>query len=400
MTVRLSTSMMFQSSMKTMMDSQNEVNRLQQQISTGKRLLSASDDPAAASAVLQLREAKQQMEQYQVNSDAAEAQVGYQEAVYGDVTNILQRVRDLTLQGNSDTTNQSDRAIIAEEIDGLRRSLISVANSTDVNGDYMFAGNKSGNVPFVETGSVVNYQGDEGVRELKIGANRLVALSDNGKDVFMKIPTGNGVIAASASASNTGSGIIDLGNEVGTFVNDTYSIQFTASNPTTYEVYDSASTLVAGPSSFSSGDTLSFAGINVSISGEPNVGDEFTLKPSGNSDIFSSLQAIVDVFNTTGNDSASSAYRHNEVSRAFSNLDNAMENINVKRSQAGNRLNAIEQQRVVNDNLIHQGTVNISRLEDVDMTEAIMNYQMQLQALEASQQSFSISQRQTLFDFI
>ena len=400
MTVRLSTSMMFQSSMKTMMDSQNEVNRLQQQISTGKRLLSASDDPAAASAVLQLREAKQQMEQYQVNSDAAEAQVGYQEAVYGDVTNILQRVRDLTLQGNSDTTNQSDRAIIAEEIDGLRRSLISVANSTDVNGDYMFAGNKSGNVPFVETGSVVNYQGDEGVRELKIGANRLVALSDNGKDVFMKIPTGNGVIAASASASNTGSGIIDLGNEVGTFVNDTYSIQFTASNPTTYEVYDSASTLVAGPSSFSSGDTLSFAGINVSISGEPNAGDEFTLKPSGNSDIFSSLQAIVDVFNTTGNDSASSAYRHNEVSRAFSNLDNAMENINVKRSQAGNRLNAIEQQRVVNDNLIHQGTVNISRLEDVDMTEAIMNYQMQLQALEASQQSFSISQRQTLFDFI
>lgn len=400
MTVRLSTSMMFQSSMKTMMDSQNEVNRLQQQISTGKRLLSASDDPAAASAVLQLREAKQQMEQYQVNSDAAEAQVGYQEAVYGDVTNILQRVRDLTLQGNSDTTNQSDRAIIAEEIDGLRRSLISVANSTDVNGDYMFAGNKSGNVPFVETGSVVSYQGDEGVRELKVGSNRLVALSDNGKDVFMKIPTGNGVISASASASNTGGGIIDLGNEVGTFVNDTYSIQFTASNPMTYEVYDSASTLVAGPSSFSSGDTLSFAGINVSISGEPNVGDEFTLEPSGNSDIFSSLQAIVDVFNTTGNDSASSAYRHNEVSRAFSNLDNAMENINVKRSQAGNRLNAIEQQRVVNDNLIHQGTVNISRLEDVDMTEAIMNYQMQLQALEASQQSFSISQRQTLFDFI
>ncbi len=400
MTVRLSTSMMFQSSMKTMMDSQSEVNRLQQQISTGKRLLSASDDPAASAAVLQLREAKQQMEQYQVNSDAAEAQVGYQEAVYGDVTNILQRVRDLTLQGNSDTTNQSDRAIIAEEIDGLRRSLISVANSTDVNGDYMFAGNKSGNVPFVERGGVVSYQGDEGVRELKIGANRLVALSDNGKDVFMKIPTGNGVIAASASASNTGSGIIDLGNEVGTFVNDTYSIQFTSSNPTTYEVYDSSSTLVAGPSSFSSGDTLSFAGINVSISGEPNAGDEFTLEPSGNSDIFSSLQAIVDVFNSTGNDSASSAYRHNEVSRAFSNLDNAMENINVKRSQAGNRLNAIEQQRVVNDNLIYQGTVNISRLEDVDMTEAIMNYQMQLQALEASQQSFSISQRQTLFDFI
>lgn len=400
MTVRLSTSMMFQNSMKTMMESQSEVNRLQQQISTGKRLLSAADDPAASSAVLQLREAQQQMEQYQVNADAAEAQVGYQESVYGNINNVLQRVRDLTLQGNSDTTNQNDRAIIAEEIDGLRRSLISIANSTDVNGDYMFAGNKAGSVPFVETGNVISYQGDEGVRELKVGANRLVALNDNGKDVFMKIPNGNGVISASASVSNTGTGIIDLGNEVGAFVSDTYSIRFTSSSPMSYEVYDSSSTLVAGPSAFSSGDTLSFAGINVSISGEPNLGDEFTLEPSGNTDIFSSLQAIVDVFNTTGNDSASSAYRHNEVNRAFGNLDNAMENINVKRSQAGNRLNAIEQQRVVNDNLIFQGTVNISRLEDVDMAEAIMNFQMQLQALEASQQSFSIAQRQTLFDFM
>ncbi|VAW87209.1 Flagellar hook-associated protein FlgL [hydrothermal vent metagenome] len=400
MTVRLSTSMMFQNSMKTMMENQSEINRLQQQIATGKRLLSAADDPAASSAVLQLREAKQQMEQYQLNADAADAQVGYQESVYGNINNVLQRVRDLTLQGNSDTTNQNDRAIIAEEIDGLRRSLISIANSTDVNGDYMFAGNKAGSVPFVETGNVMSYQGDEGVRELKVGASRLVALNDNGKDVFMKIPTGNGVISASANVSNTGTGIIDLGNEVGAFVNDTYSIQFTSSSPMTYEVYDSSATLVAGPSAFSSGDALSFAGINVSISGEPNLGDEFTLEPSGNADIFSSLQAIVDVFNTTGDDSASSAYRHNEVSRAFGNLDNAMENINVKRSQAGNRLNAIEQQRVVNDNLIFQGTVNISRLEDVDMAEAIMNFQMQLQALEASQQSFSIAQRRSLFDFM
>ena len=77
-----------------------------------------------------------------------------------------------------------------------------------------------------------------------------------------------------------------------------------------------------------------------------------------------------------------------------------MESIGVQRSQAGNRLNAIEQQRVVNDNLIFQGTVNISRLEDVDMTEAIMHFELQLQALEASQQSFSIAQRQSLFDFM
>ncbi len=400
MTVRLSTSMIFQNSMRTMMDSQRELDRAQQQMTTGKRLLSAADDPAASSAVFQLREARQQMEQYQLNATAAQSQAGYQESVYGDINNILQRVRDLSLQGRSDTTNQGDRIIIAKEIEGLRDSLIGLANSTDVNGDYMFSGNKSSTIPFVENGSVMSYQGDEGVRELKIGANRLVAVNDSGKDVFMKIPTGNGVIAASGSATNTGTGMIDLGNEVAGFVNDTYTIQFTAASPSTYEVYDSSSALIAGPTPFSNGDSLSFAGINVSISGEPNVGDTFTVEPSGQSDIFSSLQRLVDIFNTTGDDPASSAYRQNEVSRAFSGLDNAMESIGVLRSQSGSRLNAIEQQKTVNDNLIYQGTVSISQLEDVDMVEAVMAFQMQLQALQASQQSFSLVQRQSLFDFL
>jgi len=405
MTVRLSTSMIFQSGMKSMMESQNDVYRSQEQIATGKRLLSASDDPAASSAILQLRDAKAQNEQYQLNADAADAQLAFQETVYGDITNTLQRVRDLIIQGNSDTTSQADRTIIAGEIETLRNSLFDTANSKDINGDYLFAGNKSDTIPFSETANVVSYQGDEGVRELKIGASRNVAVNDNGKDVFMKIPSGNGVFSASAAASNAGTGVIGVGSEIGSFVKDSYTIQFTAADPSTdtlasYEVYDSTATLVAGPIDFESGDALSFAGIEVGIEGDPATGDTFTIEPSRNNDVFSTLQSVIDVFRDTTDDAASSSYRHSEINGAFLNLDNAMERIEIQRTQSGGRLNAVEQQKGVNENLIFQGEVNISRLEDVDMVEAIMNFQMQLQTLQAAQQSFSTTQQRSLFDFI
>ena len=405
MTVRLSTSMIFQNGMKSMMESQTEVYRSQEQIATGKRLLSASDDPAASSAVLQLRDAKAQNEQYQLNADAADAQLAFQETVYGDITNTLQRVRDLIIQGNSDTTTQADRTIIAGEIETLRNGLFATANSKDINGDYLFAGNKADTIPFSEAAGGVSYQGDEGVRELKIGASRNIAVNDNGKDVFMKIPSGNGVFSASAAMGNAGTGVIGVGSETGSFVSDTYTIQFTAADPTTnslanYEVYDSASALVAGPIDFESGDALSFAGIEVKIEGDPSTGDTFTIEPSRNNDIFTTLQSVIDVFRETTDESASSSYRHSAINGAFLNVDNAMERIEVQRTQSGGRLNAVEQQKGVNENLIFQGEVNISRLEDVDMVEAIMNFQMQLQALQAAQQSFSTTQQRSLFDFI
>lgn len=405
MTVRLSTSMMFQTSLKSMLETQNNVNRAQIEISTGKKILSAADDPAASAAISRLNETKERTEQYLENADSAFSQLGFQETMYGDMTGLLQRVRDLTIQGSNDTTTQADRRIIAEEIDELRGGLVSMANSKDINGNYLFAGNRVDTIPFSESGNVVSYQGDEGIRELKIGTARSVAINDNGKDVFMKVGDGNGTFSTTAATANTGTGVIGVGSDVTGFVKDTYSIQFTAADSTiptlaSYEVYDSAAALVAGPVDFESGDSLSFAGINVKIEGDPLTGDSFTIEPSKNSDIFSTLQSIIDTFRDTGDTPEGNTQRHNTINNAFSNLDNTLDNISVLHARAGTRLNTTEQQQEVNSNLIYQGEVNISRLEDVDMVEAIMEFEEQLRALQATQQSFSSMQQTTLFDFM
>ena len=91
MTVRLSTSMIFQNGLKSMMEGQNEIQRSQTQITSGKRMQSASDDPAASAAILQLTETKQRTEQYQLNSQAATAKLSFQESVYSDIGNIMNR---------------------------------------------------------------------------------------------------------------------------------------------------------------------------------------------------------------------------------------------------------------------------------------------------------------------
>ncbi len=407
MTIRLSTSMIFQNGLKSMMETQNEVYQTQQQLATGKRLLTAADDPAASTAIQQLRESKERNAQYQVNADAADAMLSLQESVYNDMTNVLRRVRDLVIQGNNDTTSLEDRTIIAGEIAGLRDALIGIGNTKDINGDYLFSGNMAGTTPFSDSAGVVTYYGDDGVRELKIGATRNVPISENGKEVFFKIPTGNGVFSASTNSTNSGTGVIGIGSEATTYDGNDYTINFlTAADPAnnvpaTYEIIDTTNAITTGPFNYpDGGDTLSFAGIQIDIEGDPQTGDQFYIAPSENVDVFTTLQSIVDVFEQTGDDAASTSYRHSEINRAFTNLDNAMENIEVLRTESGTRLNMVAQQQEVNDNLIYQGEANISRLEDVDMVEAIMNFQMQLQALQASQQSFSMTQQRNLFDFI
>lgn len=405
MTIRLSTSMIYQNGLKTMMETQNEIQRSQTQITTGKRMQSASDDPAAASAILQLNDTKQRTEQYQLNAQAATAKLSFQESVYSDITHVMNRVRELVIQGNNDSTTRDDRQIIAEEISILRDELITTANGKDINGDYIYSGNLADTEPFTDAGGVVTYHGDEGIRELKIGASRNIAVNEDGKSVFMKIPNGNGVFSVTPATTNTGSGVISLGSEVTSFVEDTYDIQFTAADPeleipASYEIFDSLGVSIAGPTDFQPGDTIAFAGIEFSIDGDPATGDSFVIEPSANQDIFATLQGLVDIFNTAADNNLGTVNRQNAIINSLAGIDNAMEGFEALRTLTGSRLNSIERQVEVNDNLIHQDTVNISRLEDTDMVDAIMNFQMQLQALQASQKSFSSMQQQSLFDFI
>ena len=191
--MRISTSQMFQQSITNMLNKQAELAHTQQQISTGDRILTPSDDPSGATRILELNQAIDTNTQYQRNADFAEAHLGIEETVLSSFTDRLQRVRELAVQGNSDTLTAEDRHSIATEARQVLDSLVELANTKGSNGEYIFAGFQSGSAPFSDDGNGnFSYGGDQGQRMLLIGTSRQIAISDSGSELFMKVDDGAG----------------------------------------------------------------------------------------------------------------------------------------------------------------------------------------------------------------
>jgi flagellar hook-associated protein 3 FlgL len=189
--MRISTSWAQQTAVNSMLDQQSRLNQTQMQLSTGKKLLTPSDDPAAAARIIDLNQSIKQTEQYQSNINTARQRLTLEEGVLQNATDILQRVNELGMQGLNATNSPSDRTAIAVEMEELNQQLVGLANTKNANGEYLFSGFKSATQPFNKNmaGGGYTYAGDANQRTIQIGETRQIADGDHGSNVF-GIPTG------------------------------------------------------------------------------------------------------------------------------------------------------------------------------------------------------------------
>ena len=166
-----------------------DIQGIQQRIATGRNILKTSDDPAVGAKVSFTKDQKILLERYNSNIVRAQNRLSQAENAVGIGVNVLQRVYELGIQARNGTNNAGDRKVIAMEVRNLRDQMLSLANSRDTNGQYIFAGYKVDSKPFVadENGDVV-HMGDRGVHELQISDNQRISTSLDGADVFIRVP--------------------------------------------------------------------------------------------------------------------------------------------------------------------------------------------------------------------
>ena len=191
--MRIGTLQMFRQGINSILDQQAKLFETQNQLATGKRINSPSDDPTGAAQLVGLSESSKITAQYQDNILAARTRLELEDTALGSVGDVLQRVRELTIQALNDTNSATDRAAIATEVRQLADEVIGLANRKDGNGQFMFAGFQVLTQPFSETApGVFAYAGDQGQRQIQIGSARQIADGDSGQAVFMDIPDGGG----------------------------------------------------------------------------------------------------------------------------------------------------------------------------------------------------------------
>ena len=165
-----------------------ELQTIQNKISTGKKQVRSSDDPATASQITFAKEQKTMLDGYNKNINRAKSKLMQSESAISTSLNVVNRAYELSLQAKNDTNSREDRLIIAMEIKALREQIFDLANSRDSNGDYLFAGFKVTTEPFVKNidGTVTN-KGDRGVHNVQTSDTRKSASALDGQDVFLSI---------------------------------------------------------------------------------------------------------------------------------------------------------------------------------------------------------------------
>jgi flagellar hook-associated protein 3 FlgL len=381
-------------------DARRRVVETQRQVSTGLRINSPSDDPVAAARVAHLDASLARLDQYQSNADFARNQLGLEEESLNEVISHLQRVRELTLQANNGSMSAGDRHVIAAEIEQHRDALLTLANTTDVDGRYLFAGYSEATTPFTTAGGgAVVYNGDQGQRTLQISDSRFVAINDSGADVFQRITEGNGTFVLALNPANTGSGTLGSSSVTNpsSWVADTYTVTFLT--PTTYEVRNSANALVVA-GTFAPSQSLAFAGIELRIDGAPAAGDTFTVTPAAQRDVFATLDRLMAAIDTPANTPAGRAQLHSNVGQRLADLDQAITHVIEERGEIGARVRALDQQEALNaDFTVHLKTT-LSAVRDLDYAEALSRLSQELFGLDAAQQAFARAQNLSLFRFL
>ena len=411
--LRLSSASSYDNAIRNIGTRQTNLSTLQENLTSGKRVVRASDDPTSASVA---ERALTRINRIATDQRALESQrnaITQAESVLGDVTDALQRFRVLTVSAGNGTYSSVERKTIAQEMQGLRDQIFALANREDSNGLPLFSALGSALKPFVGPQASAPDYTFNGLPGQSTSTSLSIANGLDGDSAFMLTPKrdaaynvglNNGNISLKTSAVSISDAAVVNGSSY-----NISNIRLTpgAASGTSKASYDLTETLAgsttalptisaSGPD-FPSTDKnipLAVPGLSLTLTGTPSTGD--TVSITSNASLFSVLdKAISGIGGASNNNTAAQA-----VSQALYNIDIGMQRVSAARGQAGELMNRADR---ISDNQEKRSTqmeADRSRVEDLDMVKGISDFQNQQSGLTAALQTYAQIQKLSLFNYI
>jgi len=414
---RVSTANQYDLALRNIGQRQTSLSNLQENLTAGKRVVRASDDPVAAA---QAERALTRITRTETDMRALDMQrntMVLAESTLGQATDAMQAFRELLISAGTGAQTQPERDAIAQQLVGLRDQIVSYANRKDANGLPLFQGLASAQAPFTGNANAVAFAGLPG--QSASGSVQIAQVLD-GNAAWMNVPTGNGVFEITRNpnpnpAAFQGKAWADAGQilDPSAITGASYTVQFFTESdgsssfsvtpaPTTPGATLTAHPLNAGRYAYKSPSDISFDGLSFKVTGKPVAGDSFGVAPSQTSSVFDALESAIatvrDAKNPDGSTNAGSLAHG--MARNLSEIDAAMNRIQASRGLAGDLLNRAD--RIEND--LETRSVQLkddrSRAEDLDMIQGVSDFQNQQVGYEAALKSYSMVQKLSLFNFI
>lgn len=411
---RISSAEVYRVGISSVIDAQRLLQRTQEQLAKGTPILQAADDPVAAAQITGLREELNRLDTLSINATRAESSLAFADQALGNAEEVLQRARELALTANNAALTSAERETIGKEVDGLLGRLLTIGNTENADGEFIFAGYESNTVPYVQSvapgGEVVDYNGDQGVREVNLARGVTIAVNTPGSEIFDSTP-GNGSFAVTAEPTNTGTGVVGITTADTTFdKSQDYTISFiqaTPTDPVTWQVTDSTTAIVAS-GTYGTDKSINFGGASVFVEGNPANGDTFNVIGNESNGpiprIQSAFQTLINLRDALLAPDADTpdgrARADTAINQAVYGIDQNLQTVSLARTDLGVRMGRVDGQVELNESFNIQLEKTLGELEGLDYAEAVSQLELQLVALQAAQQTFVKTTGLSLFNYL
>lgn len=412
---RLGSANTYDTAVRNITTRQSALSALQENLTSGKRVVRASDDPTSAAIA---ERALTRISRIATDQRALASQVdaiAQAESVLGDVTDALQRFRELAVSAGSGIHSSAEHKTTALEMQGLRDQIYALANREDSNGQPLFSALGSALQPFVGPQATAPDYTFNGLPGQSASSAVSIPFALDGDSAFMHQPARDGSynITNSNANSQLQANGITLTNAAAvtgsSYQLSNILVSAGATAGTSKVTYDLTETTAAGvllpavpttgadypsPTTGTGTIPITLPGLSLTLTGALTAGDRLTVQP--NASLFSVMDnAIKGIGEATNNNTATQA-----VSQALHNIDIGMQRVSAVRAQAGELLSRADRISGNQDKRSLQMEADRSRAEDLDMVKGIANFQIQQTGYEVAMQTYAQIQKLSLFDFI
>ncbi|MCB4435357.1 flagellar hook-associated protein FlgL [Alteromonas sp. McT4-15] len=407
--MRISTNQLYDQNMRSIMNNQGDLAKTQEQLATGKRIITPSDDPVGAAKVLRLTEEIDELSQFQRNNDLVTGSLEQQEAVLTNITDSINRARTLVVQAGNGILSDPDKRAIGAELEQIKLEVFNLMNTQDADGNYLYAGYQSGNQAFdynpAATGNAITFAGDPGVSFIQLSNSSKIQSTSNGYEVFENVlsrfkfsVTGSTVAdleSATVKQQGTFDTFFDKNYDPVTAANNDYQITFLASGQA--QLVNQGTGAVIDTVDYQSGTPFSIKGMEFEATATTGDTIDFSLNAPEKKSVAQSLHEIqVILMDSTINNSA----LQESIADALVGLDNGLEKISLERASIGSRLNIAESTYESNLDMEIAAKAARSSIQDIDYAEASTEFAKQETALSAALATFPQVTNLSLFNYI
>lgn len=404
--MRIPTSQIYNRGLHSVLEAQRKLLHVENQIASETRILTPADDPVGKAQTLGLDDKISQNEQFQRNANLLKNRLQRTDSIYGSITTGLDRARMLMVQSGNGIFDDQDHRALAAELSGIRDEMLSLMNSQDENGDYLFSGFQKRTEPFSKdpvTGNY-NYNGDDGRNQIQLSPALRVTSVEPGSAAFQNIPANKTLKFADSNGGVSGidARVTDRA-AFDAFHASQYNITLAPElNELRFELDATGTQITVTPAGitlpYTQGEPLNFNGIEVNFRGDFGPGEHVDVRLSEpTQNVVTTLDQFIQALEK-GNMSSDMFEEH--LTNALENMDRAQERLSSTRAQTGGRLNVLENAFKNNLDLEISNRGTRSKISDVDYSEAMTEFTKQDVSLQAAQAVFTRITRLSLFDFI